>query len=546
MIQSDFDLSANRQDVIVTSRRNLDLLDPIAMAFTEAVLQFCEHPTLQYTWPQFLPSLDEATEFWSGLNERIRRCISETPVLRSRHGTRLRKLDDVVSLTHDFMDEYNHPLIHDGEIDPYISDGYPGTSSTRLRQYGLKYNNFDLVLRLLQSDLDSPESRVKSSKCGKWHSKLAQILLKAKPSRLRDLKLLSLRDGKWVSARTCSTLLPTTNGIPIPEGLPMDMLDPCAISNADRLALYNHLGTSEPSISDVRACIFGLYGLFKKDVGLEASRSHLHFLYTTHQPKYKNEELRRISVHDSNGRSFNPHTIDCFVSSKQPYGPQDLLEATDRSPGFAISFLHSFYHENVPVTSNKTHPSWNRWLYDALGVRERLRLMSRKGDSLSDTWIFVAEHRPEKLLGLLKHLWGYEGPELSKRPDLVAAVRNTSAKNLCNPKLSSSCSLQKTYLPSSTLRQECSRFLEESEEFPFLELEGFSSSPESSAGWMFLSSVFLVGENQSLAFYLDVLGRMKISDHQAFPMPRAQRVLDLYATMGQYASRSFGGDGRVR
>lgn len=46
LIHSDFDTSANRQDVSTTSRRNLCLLPHITSAFLDAVLQFCEDPEL--------------------------------------------------------------------------------------------------------------------------------------------------------------------------------------------------------------------------------------------------------------------------------------------------------------------------------------------------------------------------------------------------------------------------------------------------------------------------------------------------------------------
>lgn len=530
----------------MTSRRNLDLLNPIATAFVKAVLQFCEHPTLRYTWPQFLPSLDEPTEFLQRLNQGIRDCLLRTPVLHSRHSARLKKLNDVVTLSADFMDGDNRPLIDDEKLDPYLSDKYPPTSYGILKQYGLKHNNASLVLKLLQRDLDKPDSRVKTYKCEKWHSAFARLLRRVDTSRLKCFAILPLENGSWVSAQACSTLLPTTNGIPVPEGLPMAILDPSAVNNADRKSLYIYLGASEPHVSNVRACILTRYGLFSGLVGLEASRSHLHFLYKSHRPKNTKEELKDIYIYESSGFHFSAYSTDFFLRSNQPYGPQMLLGARNGSPGLYVNYLHPAYLEDVPAVTDTTHPSWERWLHRTLGVRERLRLVSRDGDSLSDTWKFVAKHRPEKLLGLLKYLWTYEGSDVSRRPDLIAAIRGTSAQDLCSPRLSSPCTLQQTYLPLTTLRHECRRFLGEAVEFPFLELEGFSSSPESSASWMFLHSSFLVGTNQDLTFYLDILTHMKITERKPLPVRRDQQVLDLYATMGPYASRRVDGNKRIR
>jgi hypothetical protein len=530
----------------VTSRRNLDLLNPIAAAFVEAVLQFCKHPTLRYTWPQFLPSLDEPIEFLQRLNETIEHYLSETPVLESRHGAKFRKLNEVKLLSRSFMDENDDPIIDDDKLDPYMSGNYPPTSSDVLKMYGLKNNNVKLVLKLLQRDLDSPNSRVKSYRCEKWHSALSQILLNVERSRLQCFKMLPLRNGRWVSAETCTTFLPTTDGIPIPEGLPMSILDALAVSNTDRENLYMHLGASEPRISEVRACILGCYGPFSDTVGLEASRSHLHFLYKSHRAKNTKEDLKRIYIYDSNGHSSYTDSTDFFLRSTKPYGPYMLLGASTGSAGLEVNFLHPDYLKDIPAALDTALPSWERWLHVTLGVRKRLRLVSRNGATLSDTWKFVAEHRPEKLLGLLKYLWAYEGSDLSKRPDLIASIRHASARDLCSPRISSPCSLQQTYLPLTTLRQECRRFLDESEEFPFLELEGFSSSLESSTGWMFLHSFFLVGKDQNLAFFLDILARMKTANDKAFPKRKAQQVLDLYATMGPYASKTSSDNELVR
>ncbi|RBR16331.1 hypothetical protein FVER53590_05926 [Fusarium verticillioides] len=105
LIHSDFDTNANRQDIVTTSRRNFDLRDWVASAFFQAVLQFCEHPTLCYTWPMFLPSSSDAGSdaFWSGLNHEIQRLMKKTPVLKSRNRVDLRLIGDVVILPLSFV-----------------------------------------------------------------------------------------------------------------------------------------------------------------------------------------------------------------------------------------------------------------------------------------------------------------------------------------------------------------------------------------------------------------------------------------------------------
>ncbi|KAL7898907.1 hypothetical protein HDV63DRAFT_81602 [Trichoderma sp. SZMC 28014] len=86
LIHSDFDTSANRQDIITTSTRNENLLDWIAKAFLTAIKQFCEYASLCYEWPLFLPNAESALDtFWAELNIKIRKLVMTSPTLKSRH-----------------------------------------------------------------------------------------------------------------------------------------------------------------------------------------------------------------------------------------------------------------------------------------------------------------------------------------------------------------------------------------------------------------------------------------------------------------------------
>ena len=63
---------------------------------------------------------------------------------------------------------------------------------------------------------------------------------------------------------------------------------------------------------------------------------------------------------------------------------------------------------------------------------------------------------------------------------------------------------------------------------------------------MFLSSTFHVGKYQNLEFYLDILSLMSMKEHGALDLSLGQRVLDLYITMGAYASRVLDANERIR
>jgi hypothetical protein len=65
LIQADFVTLANRQDIVMTSRRNQGLIEAIADAFIAGVLQLCQHQTLEYQWMRYQPL--ENSYPWDGL-----------------------------------------------------------------------------------------------------------------------------------------------------------------------------------------------------------------------------------------------------------------------------------------------------------------------------------------------------------------------------------------------------------------------------------------------------------------------------------------------
>ncbi|KZF20943.1 hypothetical protein L228DRAFT_223072 [Xylona heveae TC161] len=552
IIQSDFDTSASRQDIVTTSRRNMELLDGIASAFIKAVLEFCEHPSLCYTWPIFLPPLDDDFgSFWSGLSQKIKHLVSETPILKSRHRNDLRRVRDVVTLASDFIDKNGDPLIDDPVLDRFLAGAYPWSSSGALGKYGLSIMNFDVVIDQLHADLKTPASRMKSNLTSEdWHSAVARILSRIlqeggikQISRLKKIEQLPLSGGQWVSAASGLMYLPTTAGISIPQGVALRILDPAAVTNQDRKKLFIQLGAVEPLINDVRTLILGLYRS-NSLVSLAESKAHLHYLYLTHQPKQTKGNLM-VYIYKNDGSAEYPHKEDFYLPSDHPYGPEALLKPTDTAPGLQVAFVHPEYLEGIPKSTDQSHLSWEKWLHSAVGVRERLRLVSRNGDTLSEIWFYVAKHRPKQLLGLLEYLWKNPRLDFKKDYTLESKIYETSAKELCIAEFSLTCGLNLTYLPLPQLQQQCLHFMNGAKNFPFLELEEPVSSEELNAKWKFLHTDFCVGMNDDFEFLFDILHWIHKAKPRSLSGREIELLLDLYvaidakilSTVDQEASR---------
>ncbi|EWG44972.1 hypothetical protein FVEG_05926 [Fusarium verticillioides 7600] len=549
LIHSDFDTNANRQDIVTTSRRNFDLRDWVASAFFQAVLQFCEHPTLCYTWPMFLPSSSDAGSdaFWSGLNHEIQRLMKKTPVLKSRNRVDLRLIGDVVILPLSAQDAEGYPLFDDPTKDLYLSPSYSQEARDILKGYGLGIMNILDFLNLLETDIRSPNSRFHGENTtDEWLSSVARALSKhyeGSPSiqqRLKSLPLLPLRSGAWTSTTSGPVYFPKTGDLNIPESLDLKVITVHASSNPDRSTLFQQLGVCQATFEDVRASILRSF-TSKKSLTLRIINEHLSFLYRTHQTgKHGPKEYMGVGVVTGDLVGKKPPETDIYLPGKShAYSPASLLDIEAASPGLSVDFLHSAHMENTPDKPSLLHPSWETWLCDSIGVRERLRLVSRDKRGLSDVFLYVFEHQPEKFLGLFEHLWLHEKPGFVTSRALRWKIEDLPAQKLCG--VDYSIKLKEAWLPLNDLRHLVDRYMEYPKQFPFLKLEESETAEQIGSKWHFLSDYFSVSKDDSMDFLLQVLHYIQKSCPKRPSESQTRKVFDLYIAI--YARLTVASDG---
>ncbi|CAF3608899.1 unnamed protein product [Fusarium graminearum] len=550
LIHSDFDTNANRQDIVTTSRRNLDLRGCIATAFYQAVLQFCEHPTLCYTWPIFLPSPNTSNDaFWSGLDHAIEDLVKNKPVLRSRTRIDLRLIRDVVILTGNARDAEGHPLFDDPVRDLYLSPSYSRNAIDILKGYGLKLLSFTTVLDLLETDIRGPDSKFHGRDTDdEWHSAVARLLYLAfnkttfGPRRLSSLPLLPLRSGTWISAASGLVYFPTTGNGNIPQSLDLNVITMFAFRNSDRHVLFQELGVRQATADEVKASIFRSYNL--GSLSFDNLNEYLRFFYLTHQTgKHRREEYAKVEIVTDAWELQFPHQQDVYLpGTHHPHSPTSLLAAGGALPGLSVSFIHSKHLSDAPDTPNSSNPSWEKWLCDFIGIRERLRLVSRDGRNLSDTFLYIHEHRPEKLLSLFEHLWLYEKSNLMRNQTLRSKIEDLAAQSLCG--VDFSLKLKETWLPTKALRELVDRYMDHREHFPFLDLDE-SGTTELGKKWNFLSDYFSVRKDDTVDFLLEILRCIERSCSDSLTDSQIHKVFDLYvAIYAKLAVTSIGSDAR--
>jgi hypothetical protein len=501
-----------------SSLRNEKIRDGIAEAFLEAVCQFCNHPTLQYKWPRYIPQ-KISNPFWKCLEDNIHELLKGRAILRGhRHGP-LWPISQLKKIEADFKDESGNPLVADLDEEMYLASEYAQEDIAVLKSLGLGVLKFDDVIARFQHDLNQPssKSRFKSPETDDyWHTQTAKLLLRPFKEKwsesstvaVRRLNCIPLQNGEWTAIADGAVFFPYTDGILIPTDLGLRIVDGKSITNPTREKLFITLGVKFASIQDITALILGRYKKESSSIGFETSLKDLCFLYSTYAPG-KTVNLREsTSLWVFNHRDHRSHDEeDLYFQSDEEYGFQELmgsvLEVAPHNSGRTGSFIHPEYCKQIEIFAEKpggSHSAFKAWLQECIGILKHPRLVDPKDlTQLSPIFQYIIDSRPDKLLGTLKAHWSsYE-----------AMISTSLASTISNVKVRtniSSTPLGKTFIPSESLTNKCAEFLD-IQKFPFLELE---NEPDTE-GWRFLSK-FHVGVELSLDFWLQILYYCSKSD----------------------------------
>ncbi|KAH7320590.1 hypothetical protein B0I35DRAFT_459384 [Stachybotrys elegans] len=567
VVHSDFDTTAHRQDILTTSKRNMDIRSSIASVFIQSVIKLCEHPELCYSWPSFLPLPHEGTSpFWTSLVLDIKARVFAASLFKSRNRTGLRPLAELYRLTSDSMDENKEPLLNDPSTDPYLSKNYTAANEQVLLSFGLRNISGEVFFGMMRSDLNSPTSKMKEkTTTQQWHSATAKLCLrglqakKAVVNMIKEMPLLPFRDGTWHSPKAPIIFLPTYNGHAIPLGTSLPLLDPVAVANSDRLGLFLALGAKEPPLRTVRDAILSSISS-GRDIAVEEAKAFLHFLYLTHgdelspstdpgsfsftlDPKpnrfsFKWGQTTKFVVHGNDGSVVDPKGIDVYLETGSEYGPDTLLKAVDGAPGFNAIFLHPEYSRDVPKKPQHDYPSWEEWLTEMVGIRSHIRLVSPDETDLSEALKYVAAHRPKALLGLLEHLWRMPDIFPLTNSRLKALIAELPVSKLGGT--SDTDTLGNMWLPLPYLRKQVEKYLEIPTAFPFLDMQ-VEDPMQFAAKWGFLNTFFGVKFKDDISFLFAVLASVQgssLSDKGMRDLCSVYVAIDLKHSLSRYSQAS--------
>lgn len=504
----------------------------------------CDHPQLRFQWMRFLPpptGYHTSDKFWNVLVDLIKEQLLGAQVMVPLFGSSPQKTIEQVKRfpkMPSFLDQHGNPLFDD--LDPastvYLSKSYKDTDLDILRNYGLELLTMQDMIDRVEADLQRPSSKMKFSETDfDWHSRAATLLkyLALLPpsfsalcaQRLRSLPLLPLGDWMWVSSSEGAFYFPTTsNGIEIPPGLGLQTVGPKAAANPDRRDLFLALGVILAKPEDIRLKILAAYK--KCPTPLGGSIEWLRFLYLAQPEDNKPaSDYADVTVASWAGK----HLVYLAPSKVDVYFPGDASEYGPVKLGLKVNLLLADFLKDPPVESGNStataKAAWKSWLHKAIGVRERLRLVSPDGSKISDEVLHVAEHLPERFLGLLHHLWSYEGEQV--RASRALCCQLGALQVLCEG--GEKHPLSRAILPTPQLKSLAARYLRlrVGENLPFLKLP-MTLWDGNILEWKFLEHLGVTGDD-NLEFYLDMVGCIVDKSFETNRHPeQPYRILDLY------------------
>lgn len=511
LIQSDFITQASREDVF-HSPRNEALLSSIAEAFRDAVVQFCQHPSLQYQWMRYLPGDSVSDEFWKGLKPQVQSLLKDTPILRSRSELSLYRPQQLRIVRADMYDQHREPLFADLEDEIYLSPKYTASDLEHLRSLGTRRIALVDILDRVQADLKRSNSKMKATNTDDdWHTRTSKLLSLPFNSddepqsleRIKSLQLIPLHGDSWVSSKSSPIYLPKTGNISVPTDLGLKLVQSIAVANTSRKNLFVHLGVAQcfpPSV---------IYLLVQKysrgeHITMKASISHLQYLYWNLPED--------IPVLDSNIWLFDQLLIKVhptghskeyiyFEDPEEEYGPQQLLRSINKdnqdAPGYFVHFLNAAYLQAIPDQTRHHGRSWKSWLKEFAGVRQIPQLCDITGSALSDEFSYIIKYRPEKLVGLLKHHWPLYEPQMAK-------VFGQLCTSMVPSERGSMVKLRHSYLPLPKLKTITKEL--HITDFPFI-LMPRQLDDQDRGEWGFLKQLG-AGVDDNLDFYFEALERV--------------------------------------
>lgn len=456
-------------------------------------------------------------------------------MFRSLERSTCRTIKDLFYRHPVFNDQHGAPLFADLGSEVYLSDSYAPSDIEILTKFGLETLKFDKIIEMLRQDLRSEDSRIKGPKTDDvWHTKAYEALniawknnFSSSIRSLKQLDIIPLQDGSWVSSDSGDVFYPKYGDVAVPKGLRMRLVDPMATRNKERRAFFKNLKVQSIDasiVSNIRERILCQPKGPLMIVNLQSSVERMRFLFLTHllRPEEECDISDKFMVYNHLDAPMYPNVADLYISNDDPYGAELFL----RQKGRQVNCVNLRYFKEIPSVAPHSNLTLFQWMYQHLGIRQNLRLVSCDRASLSIECLDTAKTRAAEFFDFLGHVWPFEGNIVLAKAPLLTALQKTPV--LCiNGKMES---LRNTYLPLQSLLDVHRRFLGD-EYFPFIQSSKFSDQDQVPHLWSFIIKDLGVGYRDNVSFRLQLMRFLKQANDDAETLDNPSRVVDLYQSL---------------
>lgn len=560
LIHSDFVTQANRQDIVSTSERNIDLRRAVAAAISRAVEGLCGDPRLRYTWMRYLPRQDELPidPFWKQLVPILREVLLKPAILFPRDESfvdqfsimQLRRLEKY------HVNKIGNPLVPDDPSSPkYISQKYSENDISILGEYGLRFLNADDLMPRLEAFVDTQEWRNRvfalfGTGVDDWNTRMAKLLLRLwddqrgnSRAKLQWMPLLPLSSMTLMSSGQANggVFFPDITGVSVPTDIGLNLIYPAAAANADCRKLYEKLGVRVAIMSAVRESIIKKHKS-RDGLSIISSSDHLRYLYLTdkkdpvsadeaisllvfdHKNRPKQPKLHQFVYFRGEGEDSNGEVFGQPLSGMEVDG-DGVNELPD------VSFIHHLYLENPPSKPAGYDKNYQEWIYEVVWVGWKIQIFTIRNPKshhpkiFTPEWIFLAKRRPDLMLGRLCKQWEnedivklwVEDPEGS---DMMKSIEVLCTDGKVHP-------LRETFIPVPSVIDRCKGLLKDPEStMPFVKHP--HSLGESDGGAFLAVGRYLeFGTTDDLGLSLAILHSIT-HGYAETKQPVTKTVIDLY------------------
>jgi hypothetical protein len=241
----------------------------VAQAFANAIAKFANknHP-LRYSWLEFVPNRP-MEHLWKPLYAKIRELLKDMPILQTWERRIFKRPSELRRLIPCTL-HHGAPIFDDLPNEKYLAPEY-GQHNV-LEELGVGILDWSDILERLQADLMSSHSKMRSlSPNNEWHASCAALLLLAFDNaqtevtrqQIKQMAIIPLLDGQWTSSLQVLTFggprltyFPSTDGVPIPEDLSLQLVEAGAASVPKRENLFGKLGVQNCAKEEVIQLIY--------------------------------------------------------------------------------------------------------------------------------------------------------------------------------------------------------------------------------------------------------------------------------------------------